>query len=355
VIGRSGVPAGTGPGGMGRGGRRASWRSVLRPRLGRRRPERPYRLLFADNPRPMWVYDLETLAFLDVNDAAVERYGYTRSEFLAMTIADIRPGEDIDALRLSVRTDATMDRSGPWRHRVKDGTLIEVEVTSHVTDFYGRAARFVMADDITARRTHEAELRRRALYDELTGLPNRVLVLDRLDRAIAAGDGVPTVVAVLVIDLDRFKLVNSAHGHALGDRLLKLIAMRLQEAVGTENSVGRLGSDEFAVVCEELSTDAAALAVAARVEAALGRPFDDRPEVRGGCRGRTVRQPAVVPEEAQDRARSRERQRHERCRRKNDELSPKRQRHSNRRVRLPETDRFREQCSAIFTNQRYEA
>ncbi|MBV9666274.1 MAG: EAL domain-containing protein [Actinobacteria bacterium] len=222
----------------------------------------------------MWVYDLDSLAFLDVNDAAIEHYGYSRAEFLTMTIADIRPDEDLEALRESVRNTALIDRSGPWRHRIHDGTLIEVEVTSHITTFDGRPARFVMVDDITARRVHEAELRRRALYDELTGLSNRTLLLDRLNRAIESTDGTSEVVAVLLLDLDRFKLVNNGHGHAVGDRLLQRIAVRLQEAVGPENSVGRIGSDEFVVVCEEMSTDAAALAAAARIEAALSEPFE---------------------------------------------------------------------------------
>ena len=259
-----GVAAGGGPEVSGQVRRRA--------RAGH--DDRPYQLLFADNPRPMWVYDVGTLAFLDVNDAALMHYGYTRDEFLAMTIADIRPTEDLDALRESVANTATMDRSGPWCHRIKDGTEIEVEITSHTTTFNGRPARFVMATDITARRAQEAELRRRTLYDELTGLPNRTLVLDRLERAISAADQSPTRVAVLVLDLDRFKLVNNVHGHAVGDQLLRRIAMRLQEAVGAENSVGRLGSDEFVVVCEELPSAATAVTVAARVEAALAEPFD---------------------------------------------------------------------------------
>jgi diguanylate cyclase (GGDEF)-like protein len=83
-----------------------------------------------------------------------------------------------------------------------------------------------------------------------------------------------STVALLLLDLDRFKLVNNGHGHVVGDRLLQLLGMRLQEAVGTDNSVGRLGSDEFVVICEELASEAAAVAVAARIEAALAEPFD---------------------------------------------------------------------------------
>ena len=91
----------------------------------------PYRQFFAANPLPMWLYDPETLRFLDVNEAAVQQYGYSRDEFLAMTIADIRPPEELGALYATLGPlAAEAQQSGPWRHRTKDGTIIEVEVSS---------------------------------------------------------------------------------------------------------------------------------------------------------------------------------------------------------------------------------
>src|ERR1051326_9574160 len=90
-----------------------------------RESEEHYRSLFENNPLPMWVYDLETLAFLAVNDAAVHHYGYSREEFLSMTIKDIRPSEDVPALLGNVlKVDRGMDEAGVWRHRRKDGTVI---------------------------------------------------------------------------------------------------------------------------------------------------------------------------------------------------------------------------------------
>ena len=95
----------------------------------------------------MWVYDLETLRFLAVNDAAVARYGWSRDEFLALTLRDIRPAEDVAALERSVASAAGgLDRAGSWRHRLKDGTLIDVEITSHTVRFAGRAPKLVLAE-----------------------------------------------------------------------------------------------------------------------------------------------------------------------------------------------------------------
>lgn len=120
-----------------------------------------YRLLFENNPQPMWVYDLETLAFLSVNQAAIQNYGYSKAEFLAMTIADIRPAEDIPAMREKVASLAVAGKvnSALWRHQKKDGTIIDVEVISNGCNFLGRPARFVLVTDITARKQAENRLR----------------------------------------------------------------------------------------------------------------------------------------------------------------------------------------------------
>ncbi|MBS1796163.1 MAG: PAS domain S-box protein, partial [Acidobacteria bacterium] len=123
--------------------------------------EENYRDLFENNPVPMWVYDLETLRFLEVNDAAVDYYGYSREEFLAMTIKDIRPPEDVAALLAIVSSPRkSLNLAGIWRHRKKDGALINVEISSHILDFNGRTARLMMANDVTERSRAEENLRR---------------------------------------------------------------------------------------------------------------------------------------------------------------------------------------------------
>ena len=121
-----------------------------------------YRLLFEASPLPLWVYDLETLRILDVNEVACRKYGYSRDEFLALTIRDIRPPEDVPLVEESVRTTpAQTFNSGVWRHRLKDGTLINVEITSHEMIYMGRRTRFVCPIDVTQRVRAEAALRER--------------------------------------------------------------------------------------------------------------------------------------------------------------------------------------------------
>ena len=126
-----------------------------------RTSEQQFRLLFADSPQPMWVYDTQTLRVLEVNEAAVAHYGYTRAEFLALSITDLRPLEDVPRLLETVRTaQPDLRRVEQWRHRLKDGRLIDVEITAHTMAFAGHAAALVLSYDVSARIQAEAERER---------------------------------------------------------------------------------------------------------------------------------------------------------------------------------------------------
>src|SRR5258708_17748569 len=117
--------------------------------------------MFTNHPRPMWVYDLGTLQFLEVNDAAVASYGYSRDEFKKMRLPDIRPREDVPGLLESVANDRhePIQDSGPWHHLKKDGTVIDVRITSHTVAFAGSDARLVIAEDVTDRERIDRQLR----------------------------------------------------------------------------------------------------------------------------------------------------------------------------------------------------
>src|SRR5437588_8807780 len=147
-----------------------------------RQSEERYHLLFDSNPHPVWVYDLQTLGILDVNHSAVENYGYSREEFLSLTIKDIRPPEDVPALLEStLKAPPDVEAAGFWKHYKKDGTLIDVEITSHPLVYRGKHARVVVATDITARKKAEEALRQseerfRLLVSEVTDYA--ILMLD---------------------------------------------------------------------------------------------------------------------------------------------------------------------------------
>jgi PAS domain S-box-containing protein len=125
-----------------------------------RQSEQRYHLLFDSNPHPVWVYDLKTLVILDVNRSAVRNYGYSREEFLSLSIKDIRPSQDVPAvLESAVKAPLDTETSGVWKHLKKGGTLIDVEITSHPLVYEGRDARLVVATDITTRKRAEEALR----------------------------------------------------------------------------------------------------------------------------------------------------------------------------------------------------
>jgi PAS domain S-box-containing protein len=134
-----------------------------RAEVALRESEERYRLLFEGIPQPTWVFDAETLSFLTVNEAAVRHYGYTREEFAAMTIKDIRPSEEVPALldRLS-NTPAGLGHDDIWKHRKKDGTEISAEIITHDITFSGRRARLVLAADVTERMRAEERLHEQA-------------------------------------------------------------------------------------------------------------------------------------------------------------------------------------------------
>ncbi|MBP9119969.1 MAG: PAS domain S-box protein, partial [Ignavibacterium sp.] len=141
--------------------------------------EENYKYLFENNPQPMWVYDIDTLEYLAVNEYAVNKYGYTKEEFLSMSLLDIRPKDEHERLKKDVhKNDEAIQKSGYWKHRTKDGKILFVEIYSHRLNFMGRNARLVMANDVTERKIFEDALKKSEETYRLTAEQTGEVVYD---------------------------------------------------------------------------------------------------------------------------------------------------------------------------------
>ena len=238
-----------------------------------KRREASFRLLFDNNPMPMWVFDAKTTEFLGVNDAAVQHYGYSRNTFLRMKLYEIWPEDEwvTHAQALQQAGDVYSSRRD-WRHIKADGTEIQVLTFGRRVVFDGRDGYLVAVVDITERRNAEARIAHMAHHDNLTNLPNRDFYAERLRQALERAAG--KHVAVLCVDLDLFKNVNDSFGHPTGDRLLKEVAERLREEVRGDSIAARLGGDEFAIVLASGISPNEASDFADRLIKMLSAPYD---------------------------------------------------------------------------------
>ena len=240
--------------------------------------ERQYRVLFRSTPMPILLWDTSTRRFLGVNDAAVATYGYSAEDFLQLRVSDLDPLDDAENDRYRDHP-ASRDREavpaprGPYRHRLRDGRVIDVEVTVRSEEFGGRSATLALINDITDRLSLEHDLRHLAFQDSLTGVANRALFMDRLQHAVDGMRRHGAGCAVLLLDLDDFKTVNDSRGHSTGDELLRAVAERLSCNVRPTDTVARFGGDEFAVLLEGVGTSDEVDQSAERILSALRAPF----------------------------------------------------------------------------------
>ncbi|MHB1785071.1 MAG: sensor domain-containing protein, partial [Acidimicrobiales bacterium] len=215
---------------------------------------------------------------VDVNEAYCAITGYSREALLGIRALDITHPEDVaDNVVLLERllTGQIPSFQLEKRYVRKDGSAVDVaNSVSLIRDDSG-TPRFitVVVIDISERKRAEAELERLALYDTLTGLPNRGLIQDRLDQALARGGRHGDKVGVIALGVDRFKAVNNDLGRAAGDELLKVVADRLVGAVGETGTVARTGGDEFLVVCEDMADESVPLAVGHKIVDAFEFPI----------------------------------------------------------------------------------
>jgi diguanylate cyclase (GGDEF)-like protein/PAS domain S-box-containing protein len=239
--------------------------------------EEQLRVAFDGAPIGMALLDPDG-RWLQVNAALCDLTGYTEDSLLATTPEAVTHPDDraSDCTRLE---DLLAGNSSSYRHEKRflrpDGaTAWALATASVVTSTEGEPQYVIVQyEDITNRRRAEQMLNFRALHDPLTGLPNRVLLVDRLDHALAVRDRTGQQLGLLFMDLDRFKVVNDSHGHEAGEQVLVEVARRLRDAVAADSTIARVGGDEFVLLCEGVTHPDALVALAHRVLKEVRRPM----------------------------------------------------------------------------------
>jgi diguanylate cyclase (GGDEF)-like protein/hemerythrin-like metal-binding protein/PAS domain S-box-containing protein len=218
-------------------------------------------------------------AFRHVNQAFLDIFGYSMDELVAHAFdwRQLVASEDMDARR------ATLDQLGlgkiesvtlSGRCQRKDGSMAWVDLTARLILDEGVPRGLVLtAVDITAQKQDEENMRQHAFYDGLTQLPNRRLLLDRLQQTMAMARRAGTCVGLLFIDLDNFKPINDDLGHAVGDWLLQAVAKSLTRCLRAYDTAARFGGDEFVVLLPELEQAEEARTIAERIRVAIEKPF----------------------------------------------------------------------------------
>ncbi|MDD1532381.1 MULTISPECIES: EAL domain-containing protein [unclassified Bradyrhizobium] len=224
--------------------------------------EASFRLLFEENPLPMWVVDAKTHRLIAVNGAMCRHYGYSRQDLLAMSEHQLAHAQQ----------QATAERDCEL-HRTADGEVIEVVIESRPLVYDGRPAHVCVGFDVTERNRAQQRVSYLAGHDALTELPNRAALGQHLSAAIERAEVADGAFAVLCIDLDHFKAINDRFGHAVGDAVLREAARRLQD-VSQGSYVARVGGDEFIGIIDEAPLPATAELLATRMRAQFEQPIE---------------------------------------------------------------------------------
>jgi diguanylate cyclase (GGDEF)-like protein/PAS domain S-box-containing protein len=224
----------------------------------------------------IFVFAADTLKFIQVNKGACHNLGYSEDELRSMTPIDIKPEYTEDQFRQLVRPLLSGKKNSllfQTLHKRKDGSTYPVEVRLQLTRV-GDDSMFVsIIMDITDRRAAEEQINFLAFHDELTHLPNRNLFLDRLQQAIFEADRTEHLVAVLFLDLDRFKTINDSLGHTVGDQVLIQAAKRLNSVLRAGDTISRLGGDEFSIVLSDIHNVMDCTLIAEKLVDCMSKPL----------------------------------------------------------------------------------
>ena len=224
----------------------------------------------------IYIFNSKDYRFLQANQGALNNLGYSSRELCELKLSDLEP--DISETEFKQRVQPLFEGNQSQiiyetRHKRKNGSFYPVEIRLQLS--YGEVPPVFLANvqDITERKKIENRLQFLANYDSLTGLPNRVLFLDRLNMAMEQSHRNERLIALLYLDLDGFKRVNDSRGHLVGDELLKQVASRLENSLRRSDTVARLGGDEFCIITGNLRRTEDIENVAHNIIKEINKPF----------------------------------------------------------------------------------
>ncbi len=216
-------------------------------------------------------------SIMTCNRAAKNMFGYTDHEVVDQNMLflintpKVRTDSDIKDFIASLEGDDHLKKQAGIGHR-KDGTTFPIELNIRKVTISGKKQFTIVISDVTERHEAEMIIRQMALHDNLTGLANRNLLQQRLDEAMRMAGRMDKKLSVLFLDLDKFKPVNDMFGHAAGDKLLKVVANRLEGCAREIDTVARLGGDEFAIICTNIDNETDVTRAAQRVLDSIKKP-----------------------------------------------------------------------------------
>ncbi|NNU77459.1 diguanylate cyclase domain-containing protein [Clostridium estertheticum] len=230
-----------------------------------------YFILF-ENAMDIIIYLKSDGRIIDANKTAVEKYGYSREEFHNMRLQQLREPSTMKEYQAQMEISASEGIVYEGINVKKDGTTFPVEVSSQTTEINGELFRIHIIRDITQRKESEEKIKYLANYDALTEIPNRGFFMYQFEKILNQSKANKNKFAVLIFDVDKFKLINDIHGHNAGDEVLKQVAKRLQEAVRRTDIIGRFGGDEFLVIQPFIKGREDVLMIADRILKFVNKP-----------------------------------------------------------------------------------